>query len=536
MRTDIQLIQSAISDNDYKAAVRLEPKDHGDFKLYKVVLPKKYRGLYPIWHFAIIGGVEKSVNPEDLNKIINDATLIIKQSLVEDLTPLILISDHLDIDFSNYLEYPDNNIFFLKKTDLPGKDNFPNNLKNAPFIRAVRNKFDAPDLPKALFTIPYRPNKPVKGWKFFGRKKEIEKVITSSENFFVVGPRKVGKTSFLREVELRLKNLDFKVHFLSVESCSTQEEVIEKIALKLSSKEVARLRQHMEVLGGNYLTVLLKILKGNNKRFVIILDELGNVIAKNPKDDWKLMGALRELSHAGEIRVIISAFQEVLIKQHDAFDGPYINFGSTLRLKPFSNAETEEFLIAPLEFWGRIENKNSILDLVTSRIGTQPFILQLLGDYLVRQIFSIRNQDVKNLIDNLLESDEIEVFEDAFVEAFESLPNSLPKYIFISFCKNEEDKGNLDISKVEFSDNKVLEILDRIEIESLLDERKFLLGQLEMHGLIQPDYYNRSIYKIVAPIIYTYIRRFYNPIEHLIRDLETDIRRNKNMYMHGRLI
>ena len=57
----------------------------------------------------------------------------------------------------------------------------------------------------ALMFSPYSRNRPAFGWRFFGRKKELDLLLESEESFFVVGGRRMGKTSLLRELERRMK-------------------------------------------------------------------------------------------------------------------------------------------------------------------------------------------------------------------------------------------------------------------------------------------------------------------------------------------
>lgn len=536
VRNDLQIIQSVISDISYDSPELLPSNSIGEFKFYRIVLPNRYKGLFPVWYFAIFNDNGRIVDSNDIIKIKGDAAKLIKNAIEEKLTPLILISDHTDIVFSNYFEYRDREIFFISKNDIPGRNNFLNNLKNAPFIRAVRNKYNISQLPETLFTLPYQPNKPVRGWRFFGRKKEIEQIITNSSNFFVLGPRRIGKTSLLQEVEKRLTELGHKVYMIPVQDCINQGQIIAAIASKLSPKEVVRARQHTDTLGANFLTTLIRRLKGKHQKFVLILDELGNVITKNDKDDWKIMGVLRELSHSGEIKVIISAFQEVLIKQYDEFEGPFVNFGSILKLNTFSHTETEEFLLEPLGIWGQIDDKNDILNLIISNFGTHPFILQYLGDYLFREIFKTGIEDVKTHIEELLENDDLQIFEGAVSETFFTLKNSILKYAFLVICRDEEQRGNENLFKAEITYEYLSKILEDVGIISSFDERRFLLGQLETHGLIRPEINNKLKYKISAPIIYTYLKKYYNPIEDLIKELKSDIIRNKELYTNARLI
>ena len=63
-----------------------------------------------------------------------------------------------------------------------------------------------------------------------------------------------------------------------------------------------------------------------------MLDELGNVIAAMPAGDWRLLGQLRKFAQQGEIRLIVSAFQEVFLAQEQDFAGPLPDYGRERRI------------------------------------------------------------------------------------------------------------------------------------------------------------------------------------------------------------
>ncbi|MEZ4613924.1 MAG: hypothetical protein R2867_00215 [Caldilineaceae bacterium] len=47
---------------------------------------------------------------------------------------------------------------------------------------------------------PYETSKPVTGSRFFGREAEVRRIISSDANFAIMGIRRIGKTSLLKEI------------------------------------------------------------------------------------------------------------------------------------------------------------------------------------------------------------------------------------------------------------------------------------------------------------------------------------------------
>ena len=63
----------------------------------------------------------------------------------------------------------------------------------------------APQLDLSLLT-PYETSKPVTGSRFFGREFEVRRILqTPDSNFAIMGIRRIGKTSLMREIERQLR-------------------------------------------------------------------------------------------------------------------------------------------------------------------------------------------------------------------------------------------------------------------------------------------------------------------------------------------
>ena len=525
MRTELKLIQSAIADLNFKDPKRDKSKDVGEFHYYSVQLPPQFKGLPPLWHFGILIGSEKMSTDEQIEPILRNAEEFINQRIEKRETPLIIISDNPRVNLSDHFRYEQKNVFFLDHNNLPGRDTFPKQLQNAPFIRSVRKKLDSKDLATLMFA-PYTPNKPVQGWRFYGRKKELDSLINSNESYFVVGARRIGKTSLLKEAEERLKKMGHTVYFTSLQNCQSSAEVVNVISRHLSIREVIKATRRSQAINEKFFETLLKKLKGDKKQITLILDELGNVIFKKKKDDWSIIGTLRDFSHSGKIRIMASGFQEFFLKQYYYFEGPFVNFASTLRLSVFSPSELEDFLLGPLSIWGHIRDKNSLLQLIISKLGTHPYLLQHLGKYLFEKIFESNLKDVVSIAKNLFDGDGLSIFAEPIEELFFLMKSYAQRYIFLKRCR-EADLAKEPIISAEISDDWTKKTLDKLGYESSYDGRRFMLRSLELHGLTTSIHGNQSRQKIAAPIIYIFIKHSTDDPDHLINKFAGEISREK---------
>jgi len=520
MRTDIQLIQSALADYDYPVSnINLDNNKSTDyFNFYAVELPEKFKGLPSTWYFAI----HKVINPEDLYKeSINESRKLIQHAIKVEELPLAIIHSS-KITFSGTVQFANTAVFFITIDALPIKKSSAFEMRDTPILVAVKNKFTKNEAP--FWLSPYTPNNPVMDWRFFGRKKEIKDLVESNSNYFVVGARRIGKTSLLKEAKRLLEENNQIVHFIPVQEATTLQAVIELIAQKISAKYSYKAMQLAKEIDLNYLTTILKRLKGDKKRIILIFDELGNVLEHNKRDEWKFIGTLRELSQTNDIRIIISAFQEIFIKQYSDFSGPYINFGTIMKVNVFSNSEIDDIITDPLSVWVDIPDKKEFNKSIRKYFGRQPLILQYLGFYLFQKILLEKRTSISSYMADIIKGHGLKNFRSAIDDVFTYNNSYLERYLFLKICITAAEKNaEIDLTTIDITHSYVETLLKEVKVESTLDERLFLLERMSMKGLLYQDEANFSIYHIGSPIVFYYLKQFHHPIEGLCSDYRKEI-------------
>src|ERR1035441_8851518 len=188
----------------------------------------------------------------------------------------------------------------------------------------------------------------------------------------VVGSRRIGKTSLLMETSRRLKKTGTTVYFVSLQDLQKAQEVANSILRTVSPREMhTALRRHIG-LDETFLGSVLRTVGRTEKKPTLVLDEIGNVIDNNRQDDWRIMGLIREQAHAGRLQIIMSAFQEVFLKQFQNSSGPFMNLTDTLRLGVFSDQDIHDLLIEPLKMWAHISDEDQFvrLDRKSTRLNS----------------------------------------------------------------------------------------------------------------------------------------------------------------------
>jgi hypothetical protein len=261
-----------------------------------------------------------------------------------------------------------------------------------------------------------------------------------------------------------------------------------------------------------------------------LLDELGNVLAGLPREDWSFLGVLRKYGAQSNLRYVLSCFQEVFFKQQQEFAGPLINFANTLRLGVFSRREVEEFALTPLEFWRPLGNAHrQLLDIIMSRVGPHPYFLQFFCHALLDRLVGGHDSDPLRAAESLLSEDLHEWFSTAVDEVFFRIPSATVQYLFLRRC-HEGIATAQTLASAEISDDWIEEALARVGFRSTTRGRRNLLDSLEMHGLCTAADYSHSRLLIAAPLVYTYVSQSSAAFDRWLEKLAREVDREREVW------
>ncbi len=528
MRTDLQILRATIGDATLALPERTGEWE-GRFHLYQVQLPlPRYRGLPPVWKFAVVSGSEHPLSPQDREALLAEARELIRRH-VHPTIPLVLVCEEPTVRLNDKLRFDGKNVFFVDEHTLPGGRDFPKHPRSAAFIAAVRSKLDARDLGTVFFD-PYQPDKPASGWRFFGRRRELDRLLNSEENLFVVGSRRIGKTSLLNEAKERLRERGETVFAPGIQYLTTPEQVTEQILLDLSSRDVATAVRRKKIFNEELLASILKSLGSRRGRITLILDELGNLVMNNRREDWRMFGILRDFSQSGRLRVIMSGFQEFFIKQADDFTGPFVNFAGVMRLGGFQDQEIEELLVDPFRIWSRVDDGPALLRMVTAEVGRHPYFLQHLGQEVFRTLVESPRQEAQSIVEDLLRGS-LEVFEPPIDVLFLKIRSAALRYLFLKRCHDAVESG-VPVHQAELTDSWVENALSELGHLSTVSGRALLLDELQMRGLTVPTNATRSRQRVAAPVIYTFMKRS-EDIGRYLAALARDIVHERKRLLRG---
>lgn len=509
-----QLLRRVLGVDDFQAA-SVAARDVGHFEYFDVELPgQKYRGFPPSWGFAILRDSSKAT---DQRAVEQDAHALVHKMKPE--TFLVLVSDAPQVHLHDNISFANRSVFFIDHSDLL---NAPR-ASMTPLRRAIQRQMDGNKL--SVFRInPYQKGSPALGWRFYGRQRELELLMDTTNSFVIVGGRRIGKTSLMIEAHDRLRRRGEDAYYLSVEECTSAADVLKKLLRHLSARDVSNAIRRNEALSEAMWTAVLKRLTASTKP-VLFLDEMGNVIQKHTADDWKFLGILRQFYHQGLLRFVISSFQDYLFLQQKEFTGPLINFATTLRLGPFSRNEAADLVLVPLDLWRPLGGqREDIRRSVEARVGRHPLFLQSFCYDLFERIARHPDKDLLGSVRQLLSEGLVECFDSANEEVFLRQRSSTLCYLFLRRCR-EAEREKRPLIQSEIDDDWLKQALREVGYEAALRDRRNLLEGLEVRGLTaRPESKGSDVQVIIAPIIYYLAKTTHPNIDKYIQNFADDIR------------
>jgi hypothetical protein len=294
---------------------------------------------------------------------------------------------------------------------------FNNELKSPPlFINAVRGN-------------PYIYGSIIKEEiAFFGRRQELEEIIQdimrpTRINTFLIGERRLGKSSLLFQVKQRLENPFIPVYIVIYESSKTQEVlkvILDKIISSLVEKNILdnEWKNYQFSQSERFVDSLKKIIKQAQNRLpdikiVWLLDEADyllsiksentellsnlNSLLEKFNEQHSIIEEIRKLVNSGgkEIdetvqNILRSALQELgdnivavvagtsILSSYGAkYNSPFLNIFHRITLKMLTLEETRKLVTEPASFLGYSYSDDAI-NCIINLSGGQPYCCQAL--------------------------------------------------------------------------------------------------------------------------------------------------------------
>jgi hypothetical protein len=223
---------------------------------------------------------------------------------------------------------------------------------------------------------PYETRAPVTGSRFFGREYEMSKILGNRDtNYAVLGIRRIGKTSLLREVERILKEDEHSPHvvYLDCSDLSSTDDYVREVVRKLNIKELPRL--HLQKYAFFFPDFLERMGRMYKNRIIFLLDEIDNLVIRQ-RGNWELFSMLRASANKGACQYVIAGFREAMLEQY-LLDSPFYNFAQEIRLNEFTRRQAHDLILIPMEnLRVRFKNEDEIVGRIYEETAGHPNLVQ----------------------------------------------------------------------------------------------------------------------------------------------------------------
>lgn len=496
------------------------------FDVFIANLPlPKFRGFPSQWHFAVLNRHHVAAAPEDAFREIATLTELLKPT-----EPLAVLNDNSKITIAESLKQLSRRVFVLEGADIwPGK---PRDLEArfTPLVESV--KAHKLDTSFATAFSPYPGRHPINNpWQFFGRRKELDQLMESNENFAIIGGRRCGKTSILQELTRRLKERGDFTLYIDVQNVPAARIKVQLLEA-LSARDYISVLRRKAAFGEDLLDNVIERLIREHRKVTLVLDELGIVIASTKEEDWSFIGTLRKFSNTPGLRLIFSAFQELIIRQESDPEGPLVNLARTMRLGAFSENEIEELVTMPLEFFKQLPDRTrrSLREVAIRSVGRHPLFLQVFCNELFKRAI-LGGEDPAAVAQAIASGDRmLDVFVAAVDEVFGRLASPMLKYVFLTYCLEMQTKREALHGAV-IDDEWLERMLDNRGWQSTVDGRRRILEGLEIYGLTLSVNYNHARQQMAAPVIFNFLSQNEPNLKRVARQYGIDAERELDLWL-----
>lgn len=302
---------------------------------------------------------------------------------------------------------------------------------------------------------PYETSRPVTGSRFFGRESEIRRVLTSVDsNFAIVGIRRIGKTSLLKEIGERMgefwrdrndEAVSERIIFMDCNTIKSPSHFMQEVVRKLQPRELARLENRQFPLF--FPDFLNRMSRWHNGTLVFLLDEFDALLLDQVANK-ELLDVLRASSNMGSARFIVAGFRELLHETSNQ-NSPVFNFVKTLRLQELTRNEAASLILQPMESLRvRLERRNEIVDRIFDETAGQPNLIQFYCSILIDQLDRAGGRTITP--EDLFGVHENEELRGFLVNTFMDNTTNLEKAIvFAAMTKHFPGKTGFDLETID---------------------------------------------------------------------------------------
>jgi len=297
---------------------------------------------------------------------------------------------------------------------------------------------------------PYETRAPVTGSRFFGREYEIQRILSNPDtNHAILGIRRIGKTSLLREVERIYREGGESGHvvYLDCSDLLSTEDYIREVVRKLNPRELVRMHLQQTIFW--FPNFLERMAHAHGPKLVFFLDEIDNLVLMQ-RGDWELFRMLRASSNKGACQYIMAGFREAMKEQY-MLDSPFYNFAQEIRLSEFTRQQAHDLILVPMEnLRVRIRSQEEVVGRIFDETAGHPNLIQYYCTILLRKLDQTGEREITP--DSLIDVYNDEGFSSHLLASFMQNTENREKALVYALIKSlENEKQGFSLEQIDDS-------------------------------------------------------------------------------------
>lgn len=351
---------------------------------------------------------------------------------------------------------------------------------------------------------PYETNRPVTGGRFYGRQREINKVLQNpNSSCLFLGIRRIGKTSLLRELERRMNKLDpvepgqQRRVYVNCTVIESEKDFLRELTVTLAPKEMKMLmgRASHSIRYRQLMFTRFADIQGGP--ITVFIDELDRLLARIG-DEAELWDVLRHAALEGKARFVMAGFRQAMDASTN-LRSPFFNMADSIDLGVFTRSEVQAIVMQPMaRLRVSIRNPDGVVSRIVRETAALPNYVQYYCKIMLEQLDEekrdeICEEDLKLVYDN-------REFRNFIVDAFWRNTEPLEQAIIYLMISN----ARRPLREVSFAVPHIDRLLEANNLSIGLDELLEAFRNLEVAGVLNRVGRN---YEFSVPLLQRMLRQ-----------------------------
>jgi len=348
---------------------------------------------------------------------------------------------------------------------------------------------------------PYVSGRPAVGGRFFGRTNLVRKLSAGSGCFTIVGNRRIGKTSLLKQIREVLKLQNFRTAEVYGANCWSTEDVVWTLLTGLDQFQKAEHVLSEPQRARHLATYVHNIPNHENRPVAVFVDELDHILEFDSKQKYAVMHLLRETFFGNEFCCIFLAGFRKTTQAMQSIDAAPFNFTKAIELPLFNREETYGMVIKPLTHLGiKIDSNSDLPEVIFRESGGHPELIQIQCTELIQ--FVEKHKKIPSgdeLLSHVINTPE---FKQKVHGTFLANTNDFEELVCYLLIDDVERADHP--SDYEFGHEDVYRVLRKVDIRNSNSDISGLISNLKSSGIITQVTGRTEKYRFSAPQLVNY--------------------------------